>query len=155
MFEGRRSAVSILSKAAESLKSEDRAALRDMLCELLDATDPEVRQEVLVSIYELLAPPGYADTTSSSGLDEWIESSDESVRRATARLAQQKVQFAATAKRLLAERGLTQEQLAQQLGVTQPTVSDLLAGKHKPQPKTLGRLADALGVAVDDLWPTR
>ncbi len=138
---------------ADTLPSEDRAALRDMLCARLDATDAEVRQEVLVSLYELLTPPGYRESATSTGLEEWIESSDEAVRRAMARLTEQKARFAATARRLMAERGLTQEQLAQQLGVTQPTVSDMLAGKHKPQPKTLGRLADALGVKVETLCP--
>jgi DNA-binding XRE family transcriptional regulator len=88
-----------------------------------------------------------------AGLGIWIESSEEPVRRAMARFTEQKGRFAATARRLMAEWGLTQEQLAQQVGVTQPTVSDILAGKHKPQPKTLGRLADALAVTVEALWP--
>jgi DNA-binding XRE family transcriptional regulator len=48
-------------------------------------------------------------------------------------------------------RGLTQTQLAEMAGVTQAMVTMIETGRRKGQTPTLKRLADALGVDVDDL----
>ena len=69
------------------------------------------------------------------------------------RMDQEEAQFVERLSRLLAERQVTQAELAQRMGVGQPAVSMLLARKCRPQPRTLGRIADALGVRVEDLWP--
>jgi DNA-binding XRE family transcriptional regulator len=61
--------------------------------------------------------------------------------------------FAATLERLMAERQLTQAQLAERIGVGQSAISMLLKRRCRPQRRTLGKLAEALGVPVDELWP--
>ena len=48
-------------------------------------------------------------------------------------------------------RGLTQTQLAEAAGITQAMVTMIETGRRKGQTSTLKRLADALGVGVDDL----
>lgn len=48
-------------------------------------------------------------------------------------------------------RGLTQTQLAEMAGVTQAMVTMIETGRRKGQTATLKRLADALGLDVDDL----
>ena len=48
-------------------------------------------------------------------------------------------------------RGLSQTQLAEAAGVTQAMVTMIETGRRKGQTSTLKRLADALGVGVDDL----
>jgi DNA-binding XRE family transcriptional regulator len=60
--------------------------------------------------------------------------------------------FADTLTRLLAENQLTQAELARRVGVGQSAISMMLSRKCRPQPKTLGKLADALGVPVEELW---
>ena len=47
-----------------------------------------------------------------------------------------------------AEAGLTQEEVAQRMGTSQPTVARLESG-HKPSLKTLERYAEAVGMKVD------
>lgn len=44
------------------------------------------------------------------------------------------------------DHGLSQSQLARQLGMRQPHVARLEAGDHEPSVATLARLADALGL---------
>jgi predicted XRE-type DNA-binding protein len=61
--------------------------------------------------------------------------------------------FAENLARLLAEKQLTQAELARLLGVGQSAVSMMLSRKCRPQPRTLGKLAAALGVSVEQLWP--
>jgi transcriptional regulator with XRE-family HTH domain len=49
--------------------------------------------------------------------------------------------------------GLTQEQLAEKIGVGQPAISMMLKRQCRPQKRTVQRLAEALGVAAEELWP--
>ena len=55
-------------------------------------------------------------------------------------------------KQLRAERGMTQEELAEKSGVSRVTISMLEAGKQRvTKSTTLVSLADALNVSVGDL----
>jgi transcriptional regulator with XRE-family HTH domain len=74
-------------------------------------------------------------------------------RALSGRMDQEETQFAERLSRLLAERQLTQAELARRICVGQSAVSMLLSRKCRPQPRTLGKIAEALGVGVEDLWP--
>lgn len=49
-------------------------------------------------------------------------------------------------------KGWSQGDLGREAGVRADTVSSLERGKHEPRPSTLRKLADALGVEVEDLF---
>jgi transcriptional regulator with XRE-family HTH domain len=49
------------------------------------------------------------------------------------------------------ERGITQAQLAQAIGVAQPRVAEIEAGDANPRLATLSKLAHALGVTLSEL----
>jgi DNA-binding XRE family transcriptional regulator len=68
-------------------------------------------------------------------------------------MEQAEAAFAGTLARLMAERQLTQVQLAERVGVGQSAISMLLKRRCRPQRRTLGKLAEALGVSVEELWP--
>lgn len=55
---------------------------------------------------------------------------------------------------LMAERGLTQRELADRIGVGQPAISLMLSRECRPQRRTIERLAKALDVEPEDLWPS-
>ncbi|MED5547458.1 MAG: helix-turn-helix domain-containing protein [Pseudomonadota bacterium] len=57
--------------------------------------------------------------------------------------------------RLRKLRGLTQGELANQLGVSKPTVWAWEQGRARPIEERMSGIADALGVPVDDLRPDR
>lgn len=61
--------------------------------------------------------------------------------------------FADRLQRLMHEKGITQERLAEQIGVGQPAISMMLQRQCRPQQRTVKRIADALGVSPGDLWP--
>ena len=48
---------------------------------------------------------------------------------------------------------MTQEQLAAKIGVGQPAISNMLNRQCRPQRRTVKRLATALDVSPEDLWP--
>jgi transcriptional regulator with XRE-family HTH domain len=55
-------------------------------------------------------------------------------------------------RRLRKERGWSQRELASAAGTTQYTISELEQGHREPHPKTLRKLADALGISVADFF---
>jgi DNA-binding XRE family transcriptional regulator len=62
--------------------------------------------------------------------------------------------------RLRAQRGMTQAQLAEAIGVSQPRIAGIESGDANPRLATLAKLAHALGVTlsellVDNLNPAR
>lgn len=48
---------------------------------------------------------------------------------------------------------LTQGELADKVGVTIQTIGNIENGRNKPLVKTMRKLADELGVSVDELFP--
>ena len=62
-------------------------------------------------------------------------------------------QFADRVSRLMRERGMTQAELAHACGIGQPAVSNLLSRRSRPQRRTVERIAGALRVSPDEIWP--
>jgi transcriptional regulator with XRE-family HTH domain len=54
-------------------------------------------------------------------------------------------------KRLRRARGMNQEDLERESGVARATISALETGKREAQPRTIRRLAEALGVKPEEL----
>ena len=48
-------------------------------------------------------------------------------------------------------RGLTQREIAGQLGVTQQTLSGYEAGRYRPRPARLVKLAEAYGLSLEEV----
>jgi DNA-binding XRE family transcriptional regulator len=85
-------------------------------------------------------------------LSEWVPMDGE-VAAAYKAIEQKNRVFGDNLRSLMAGAGLNQEALAARLGVTQSCISQFASGRHKPQPETLRKLADALGCRTEDLWP--
>lgn len=56
-----------------------------------------------------------------------------------------------TIKELLKQKGILQKQLALDLGVSQPTISDWINGKKEPTPDNLGKLAEYFQVERNEI----
>ncbi len=56
-------------------------------------------------------------------------------------------------RKLMEEKGITQMELAERMGISQPAVNKLISKTVKPKPETLERVAQALGVLADVLSP--
>lgn len=55
-------------------------------------------------------------------------------------------------KELCKAKGITLNQLAERIGISQPSISGIATGKQKPSFDTLEKLATALGVSVSELF---
>ncbi len=55
-------------------------------------------------------------------------------------------------RRLMANQGLTIEEVARKSGTDRRTIRGILNGRKKPHPRTLHRLAESLGIAGDEFF---
>lgn len=115
--------------------------------------DPEAdsleRQHAIDAMTEALFPGLVADV-----LDRDIRArKSEAGNAAREDLDAEERTFADRLRARMREKNLSQEDLAKLAGVTQPAISLLLNRGNRPQQRTIIRLADALQVAPEDLWP--
>lgn len=61
--------------------------------------------------------------------------------------------FAVSLEAAMHAKGMTQTDLAKQIGVGQSAISMMLKRQCRPQRRTVQRIADALGVSPEKLWP--
>lgn len=135
---------------------EVQAVIYDM-CEILNCedTDADDREAALATLAEALFPISHhgelgidiADlrevgSQTSSTFKSEIEEFD----------AQDRV-FSERLKKAMKSKGVSQEQLAEMVGVRQPAISMMLNRTCHPQRGTVKKLADALGISCDELWP--
>ncbi len=107
-------------------------------------------------IAEILFPN--ADGKGFLGLDldeaeEIAKSESPEAREVLAKMDAEEESFANRLAAMMISKGVTQEQLAEKIGVGQPAISMMLARQCRPQRKTVRRLAQALGVSPGELWP--
>lgn len=57
-------------------------------------------------------------------------------------------------KEICKEKGITLNDLAERIGVSQPSISGIATGRQKPSFDTLERIATALNVPVSELFDT-
>lgn len=76
------------------------------------------------------------------------------VKAAMVELDREETFFVDRVKAVMAERNITQVELAERLGKQQSAVSMLLSRKCRPQRRTVESIAAALGVTFADLWPS-
>jgi len=132
---------------------EVQAALREMvgIVNAADATEDE-REAALATIAEALFPSRH---NGSLGID--LEELDKEASKPTAaflkQLDEQEATFAERVTALLDERGITQSELANAIGVGQPAISMMLSRSCRPQRRTVERIAKELKVAPEDIWP--
>lgn len=72
---------------------------------------------------------------------------------AKAAMAEQRQTLAKRLRSLRTEKGWTQQELARRSEVGQSAISTLESGRCRPQLATLLKLAEALDVSKEDLWP--
>jgi lambda repressor-like predicted transcriptional regulator len=74
-------------------------------------------------------------------------------RKIRSELASEEETFASRLAAKMRERGLKQEDLADKTGVGQSAISMMLNRQCRPQRRTVERMAEALGVRPEELWP--
>ena len=142
-----------LQECSVELRTEAIGLFEDLQSGELDAYQTRA---TLALLAEILFPD--ADAAGLPGLDlVEIESlaptQNPEAASVLEKMDQEETTFAENLQRFMAERQLTQVQLAEKVGLGQPAISMMLHRACRPQKKTIRRFAEALDVAPTALWP--
>ena len=61
--------------------------------------------------------------------------------------------FSQLLKSIRMEKGFSQKEIAEKLGVSQPSYAQYEPGKRNPKAETIKKIADALGVSIEEINP--
>jgi lambda repressor-like predicted transcriptional regulator len=137
---------------------EIQEVIRDMAAIVNDPEATETEQAMACStIAEALFPHRHAghlgiDLEAAERLE--AESSKE-FKEERDSMDKEEAHFAARVKAILEAREMTQVELADACEMGQPAVSNLLSRQSRPQRRTVEKIAKALGVPPDEIWPAR
>lgn len=139
-----------VSSALDQCDDEIRAVVRDMMaiCRDESATEDE-HKRALNTIVEALFPMLAADFVASRHRVRRMPGAEERDQAMDA----EEATFAGRVAAIMQERAMTQEQLATAVGVSQSAISNMLNRQCRPQRKTVAKIAKALDVAPEMLWP--
>jgi transcriptional regulator with XRE-family HTH domain len=73
--------------------------------------------------------------------------------REVQRMNTQEATFAHRVRELMETKRISQQELADRVGCSQPAISQMLNRSCRPQKKTILKIAEALQVQARDLWP--
>lgn len=139
-----------LLRAYKECSPEIQAVVEEMSAVIADpASSNEDIEHACDTLVEALMPGLTAEIADS--YRKLLESADAAASEKEL-LAEEKA-FANRVRKTMKARGITQEQLAERIGVSQPAISNILNRKSRPQRKTISRIAEALEVTPEQLWP--
>ena len=115
------------------------------------SADREEQDAAVDTLIEALFP-SHKDKEYGADLFTLKAGDGVNVEHIIARHEKQEDRFANTVKALMKKQRMTQRQLADAIGVTQPAIAMLLSRKCRPQKATVVKIAQALGVASKALW---
>lgn len=132
----------------------------------LEGCEEELREEAILLFKQLasgeLSPDEeFATTTllaeilfpNDMDVAEILNQDAAEADRISMEMDRQEASFANNLRKLMDEKGITQAELAEKLGIGQPAVSMMLQRQCRPQKRTVIRIADALGVEPSEIWP--
>lgn len=133
--------------------TEIQAVIRDMV-QVVNAHDAieDERDAALATIAEALFPSTHNGELGVC-LEEYEKEATSEAKVVLKQMDQEEATFADRVNALLEEKGMTQGELADAIGVGQPAVSMMLSRSCRPQRRTVAKIAKALKVSPEDIWP--
>ncbi len=140
----------VLARVAE-LSDAAYADYLELLNEYRSCDSDQEKREILSALLEIVLD-GPVKTIPAEQIEREARGSLEG-SAAAERFQRQAQAFGANLRRIRGERGMNQSDLAKAANMTQPQISYLERGEHRPQETTVARLARALGVDPEELLP--
>lgn len=132
---------------------EVRDVIREMAAIINDTeADDDDRMSALDTLMEAMFPSSH-DGALGIDLGDFREAQGESSKEEFSLHDREEELFSERLRALMTEKGMNQVDLAERIGVGQPAVAMMLKRRCRPQRRTVERIAEALGVAPQQLWP--
>lgn len=160
LFEWMRSVPAPIRKRFWGAIAECSDAVQEVVVRLLGViksprTTQVERQRALMTIADALFPNSesgeYGLDLIASEATAAAESS--SLAREVQVMNTQEATFAHRVRELMETKRISQQELADRVGCSQPAISQMLNRICRPQKKTILKLAEAFNVQAHDLWP--
>lgn len=142
-----------LQECTPELREQALVLMGDLGSGQLDEYDTQATTALLA---EILFPssdedglPGMELKRAEGIAKEICPESKEALRK----MDEDESAFADRLRDLMQEKKLTQAALAEKVGVGQPAIAMMLQRDCRPQKRTVVRIAEALGVNPEQLWP--
>jgi lambda repressor-like predicted transcriptional regulator len=150
LFEANIRAFLEIKNAYDECDPEIREVVDDMfaICKS-DTAGPDQKRRAVHTIIEALFPSLAVDLEEEVGRVDACPAALAYEQELDA----QEATFAERLKNAMQSLGWTQEKLAERTGVGQPAISNMLNRQCRPQKRTVRRIAEALGVPPEQLWP--
>lgn len=119
-------------------------------------TSPNERQRALMTLADALSLN--PDEDGEYGQDLVASEAGAAVRypllaREVEKMNSQEASFAARLREIMKAKHISQTELAERIGCSQPAISRMLNRNGRPQKKTILKMAEALNVNTQELWP--
>lgn len=139
-----------IRNAYDECDPEVREIVDDMLAIYSDGNSSEdEKRRAMNTVIEAIFPSLAADVCR-------MEKSHRQTPEGAAferEMDEEEAAFAEKVRHHMKAQGITQELLAEKVGVGQPAISNMLNRQCRPQNRTIAQLAEALGVSPRELWP--
>jgi transcriptional regulator with XRE-family HTH domain len=120
-------------------------------------TTPAERKRALITIADaLFLNPDEEDGQYGQDLaasEPYAAARSGPLAREVGKMNSQEETFAQRLRELMDARQISQQELADRVGCSQPAISQMLSRMCRPQKRTILRLAEALNVHPRELWP--
>lgn len=116
--------------------------------------DDDERAMALHTLAQIFFPERDDCSATLEHLDECAVTNQPDGQSARNQLDEDEATFAKRLARVMREKGVTQTELARRANLGQPAISMMLSRNCRPQQRTVRRLAEALGVSTQELWPS-
>jgi lambda repressor-like predicted transcriptional regulator len=133
---------------------EVQEAIRDMVAVIKspDATEEE-RESAVITIAEALFPSRHNGVIGIDFDQPYADVVPPDVKHILQQMDQEEAGFGERVAALLEAKGMTQGDLAAEIGIGQPAVSMIISRGCRPQRRTIEKIAQALKVSTEELWP--
>ena len=145
--------VRALMECSSELQEQVLLLLKEVVC--AEDVDPDDKEMAVFTIADILFPnphKGLHGVDLQESEDEAAQKSEE-LSTIVRQMDSQEVTFAQKLKDTMDEQGMTQSELAYEVGLGQSAIANLLARNCRPQRRTVVKLAKALNITPDELWP--
>lgn len=140
-------------ECSDSIQNGIQAMLRIVFA---DDTSEDEKAMALHTIADCLYPNPHKGHLGMDLEESESEASQESPELfgIVAAMNAEEATFADRLRRIMDSRQITQSDLAARIGIGQPAISNMLNRQCRPQRRTIVKLASALDVQPQELWPS-
>ena len=123
---------------------------------LSDDSDADEKHMAIFSVADALFPNPYKGLHGMDLAESEFDaaSRDPELAKIVSDMNAEELSFSERLRLLMDKKGITQQSLAESVGLGQSAIANILSRDCRPQRRTVKKISQALGVDPTDLWPS-